>query len=197
MIAGNRKAFRRFFMGWRILHKSGSARDDNWGFRMSKEIMKSLTTLIFVTLALSIVFAKEKPDALARTTWSLVRVDNLLPDGSRTHLYGDEPQGLLIFDGHGRYSLQIMRAGRPKFAANDKSKGTSEENQAAVQGSNAHFGTYSLNAASGSLVFRIEHASFPNWEGTEQKRSYVIKGDRLNYTDYRRDGDWRSRVETC
>jgi lipocalin-like protein len=75
-----------------------------------------------------------------------------------------------------------VSADRPLFTANDKSRGTPAEYQAAVQGSNAHFGTYSVNQADGTITFRIEHASFPNWEGTEQKRSFRLVGDHLKYT---------------
>ena len=115
-------------------------------------------------------------------TWTLVLVDNVLPDGSRVHLYGPRPSGLLMFDAGGRYGLQIVSAGRPAFAANDKGRGTADENRAAVQGSNAHFGTYAIDQAKGTITFRIEHASFPNWEGTEQKRSFSLAGDHLKYT---------------
>ena len=115
-------------------------------------------------------------------TWTLVLVDNVRPDGSRVHLYGPSPSGLLMFDAGGRYSLQIVSAGRPAFAANDKSRGTADEYQAAVQGSNAHFGTYAIDQAMGTITFHIEHASFPNWEGTEQKRAFSLVGDHLKYT---------------
>ena len=73
-------------------------------------------------------------------TWKLKLVDNILPDGSRVHPYGPDPQGVLMFDAGGHYALQIMRADRPKFAANDKNKGTAEEYRGVVQGSNCHFG---------------------------------------------------------
>jgi lysophospholipase L1-like esterase len=115
-------------------------------------------------------------------TWTLVLVDNVRADGSRVHLYGPRPSGQLMFDAEGRYGLQIVSAGRPAFAANDKSRGTADEYRAAVQGSNAHFGTYAIDQAEGTITFRIEHASFPNWEGTEQKRSFSLAGDRLKYT---------------
>jgi lysophospholipase L1-like esterase len=114
-------------------------------------------------------------------TWTLVLVDNVRPDGSRVHLYGPSPSGLLMFDAGGRYGLQIVSAGRPAFAANDKSRGTADEYQAAVQGSNAHFGTYAVDQAKGTITFRIEHASFPNWEGTEQTRAFTLVGDHLKY----------------
>jgi Lipocalin-like domain len=110
-------------------------------------------------------------------TWTLVLVDNVLPDGSRVQLYGPNPQGIAMFDASGRYSMQIMRDGRPKFAANDKSKGTPEEYEAAVQGSNCHFGTYTVNETDHTVTFHIEHATFPNWEGTERISPFTLIGD--------------------
>ena len=115
-------------------------------------------------------------------TWTLVLVDNVLPDSSRVHLYGPSPSGILMFDAGGRYSLQIVSAGRPAFAAKDKSRGTPEEYRAAVQGSNAHFGRYGVDRTRQTITFRIDHASFPNWEGTSQERSFRVDGDRLRYT---------------
>lgn len=115
-------------------------------------------------------------------TWTAVVVDNVLADGSRVHLYGPHPLGILTFDAKGRYTLQIYRAERAKFASGDKSKATPEENSAAVLGSNAHFGQYTVSAADRSITFHIEHASFPNWDGTEQRRSFAISNDLLTYT---------------
>ena len=115
-------------------------------------------------------------------TWSVVLVDNILPDGSRVALYGPHPEGLLMFDRDGRYELQLLRADRVKFAANDKSQGTAAELKAAVEGSNAHFGHYSVDPGRHTITFQIEHASFPNWDGTVQVRSFNLAGDRLTYT---------------
>lgn len=109
-------------------------------------------------------------------TWKLTMADNVLPDGTRVHLYGPDPQGLLMFDAGGHYSLQIMSADRPKFAANDKGKGTAEEYRAAVQGSNCHFGRYAVNADH-TVTFYVEHATFSNWEGKPQILPFQISGD--------------------
>ncbi len=87
-----------------------------------------------------------------------------------------------MFDAQGNYSLQILRANRVKFAANDKGQGTPEEYKAAVQGSNTHFGKYTVDESAGTITFYIEHASYPNWEGTEQKRLFTITNDELKYT---------------
>jgi hypothetical protein len=114
-------------------------------------------------------------------TWELVLVDNVMPDGTRVHLYGERPQGLLVFGADGRYTLQIFADGRPRFAGNDKAKATAEEYRAAVVGANAHYGRWAV-APDGRLVFSIERASFPNWEGTEQKRAFAIESGELRYT---------------
>ena len=107
-------------------------------------------------------------------TWQLTLVDNVLPDGARVHLYGPDPQGVLVFDAGGHYSLQIMSADRPKFAANDKGKGTAEEYRAAVQGSNCHFGRYAVNEHDKTVTFYVEHATFTNWEGKPQILPFQI-----------------------
>ncbi len=114
--------------------------------------------------------------------WTLVSDENVRPDGSRVQAMGSNPQGLLIFLTDGRYSLQILRAGRARFASANRMEGTPEENKAAVQGANPHWGTYSVNEADKTIDFKIEHAFFPNWEGTEQQRPFTITGDLLKYT---------------
>lgn len=120
------------------------------------------------------------PSALAGT-WTLVAADVQHPDGSRARDYGAAPKGLLVIDGQGRYSLQIFKTERPKFASADKGAGTPDEYKAAVMGSSTHFGTVSVDPAAATLTFHIENASFPNWEGAEQKRSYELKDGELSY----------------
>jgi hypothetical protein len=114
-------------------------------------------------------------------TWTLVAADVLLPDGTRARDFGAAPKGLLLIDGEGHYSLQIFKAERPRFATGDKLTGTEAEYKAAVLGSSTHFGTVSADAAAGTLTFKIDAASFPNWEGGAQTRPYELTGDKLSY----------------
>jgi hypothetical protein len=138
---------------------------------------------ILLPFVVGVFLAAQPPvDPRLVGTWTLERVDNVLADGTRIPLYGDHPQGLLVFDAQGRYALQILREGRPRFASGDKAKGTPEENWAAVAGNNSHFGRWEVNAAGGSLIFRIDHAFFPNWEGTTQVRTFTLEGAELRYT---------------
>jgi lipocalin-like protein len=114
--------------------------------------------------------------------WTLVSVNDERPDGSKTPLYGSDPSGFLVFDAQGQYSLQLCAAGRPKYASNDRTKGTPEEYKAVAVGCNPHWGRYVLDAANNAIVFKIDHAMFPNWENTEQRRSFEIKNGVLSYS---------------
>ena len=114
-------------------------------------------------------------------TWTLTAADRLKPDGSRARDYGQHPKGRLIIDDQGRYSLQIFDGDRPRIASGDKATATPEELAGAVVGSSTHYGTVTVDPAAHVLVFRIEGASFVNWEGTEQRRKYALDGDRLSY----------------
>nr|WP_165583077.1 lipocalin-like domain-containing protein [Dyella soli] len=111
--------------------------------------------------------------------WELVRCDNVYPDGHRVELYGPTPSGLWLIDAQGNYMMQIVRAKRMAFAANDKSKGTPEEYRAASMDTNAHFGH--MSADSHTLHSEIVHASFPNWDGRVADQPYSINGDELTY----------------
>jgi len=43
-------------------------------------------------------------------------------------------------------------------------------------------GTYEISPADRTLTFKVESATFPNWNGTAQKRSIVtVGGDELKY----------------
>jgi Lipocalin-like domain len=113
--------------------------------------------------------------------WTLTAADNLQPDGSRVHAYGTDPQGILVFGADGRYSVQIFREGRMKFASGDKGHGTPEEYKDASLGMSCHFGRYTVDSAAGAITFHLERASFPNWDGATQTRPFTLKGDDLEW----------------
>ncbi|WP_088926122.1 lipocalin-like domain-containing protein [Burkholderia multivorans] len=128
----------------------------------------------------SVCLAGSVPTELAGT-WELVAADVEHPDGTRGPDYGADPSGLLIIDKQGRYSLQIFKSERERFSSGDKASGTPTEYRDAVMGSSTHFGTISINSRERTIVFRIQHASFPNWEGTQQPRTYELKGTEFSY----------------
>jgi hypothetical protein len=146
--------------------------------------MTRLLTIVFSLAALTaldgVAFGQQDNPVVG--TWTIVSIDDVRPDGSKHAVFGSSLEGVLIFDAEGRYSLQLCETERPKFAANDRNKGTPEENQAAVKGCNPHWGRYSVDVAGKTINFHIDHALFKNWEGTEQKRSFKLVGDELTYS---------------
>lgn len=114
-------------------------------------------------------------------TWALVAAIVIRPNGDTTDDYGPGPRGLAVFTADGHYLIEIYRVARPRFAANDKQHGTADEYRQASLGMSAHFGTFQLDTAHGTLTFSIEGASFPNWEGLRQVRQFTLAGDTLSW----------------
>lgn len=147
--------------------------------------MKTLTFLFFLITTIcqshgQTVSGKSHKINPLQGVWSLVAVENTNPDGTKTFPYGQNPVGMLVLDDQ-NYAIQILKAVRPKVAANDKNKATPEENAALVQGNNSHFGTYSINESKQVITFHVDHAFYPNWEGTVQERTFTLSGNRLSY----------------
>ena len=153
--------------------------------------MRQMHIVTSATIALlSLGVALKSGDAMSQKTlneqlagaWKYVTVDTVRSDGSRTPMYGPNPQGLVIFDGHGHYALVNSRADLPKYVSNNRMQATADEYKAVVQGSIAHFGTYTINEADKSITFHIDVSTFPNWNGAEQRRPFVLSGDDLKWT---------------
>ena len=91
-------------------------------------------------------------------------------DGTRTDQFGAGAKGMLVLDANGRFMLTVIGRDLPQFASNNRAGGTPEENKAVVSKSIAMIGTYAVDSTAKTLTFRVESATFPNWDGTEQKR---------------------------
>jgi len=116
-------------------------------------------------------------------TYTLVSADTTDASGKKTPSFGPNARGSLIFSSNGRYSIHFASASLPKFASNNRTKGTAEENQAIVAGSLGHFGKYTVDEKDKAFTFHIEASTYPNWDGTAQKRPFTISGDELKYTN--------------
>ena len=114
-------------------------------------------------------------------TYTLV-ASTLDEGGKKSDLYGPNPKGMLILANDGRYTIVLLRSDLPKFASNNRTTGTADENKAVVAGTLAHYGTYRVEDGGKSLVLRTEGSTFPNWNGVEQKRALTVTGDELRYT---------------
>ena len=145
--------------------------------------MNRPTTLALSTMTL-LCLGVVSP-ALAQTAkelvgvWNLVSTETVRPDGSRAPTFGDNPKGIIVFTGDGRFIYLYSRGDLPRFASDNRTTGTADENKAVVQGSIATFGTYLV--AGNELSLKIEHSTFLNWIGADQKRTIAITGDELKW----------------
>lgn len=114
-------------------------------------------------------------------TWIMDSAYELRADGTRTTNYGEHPRGLLIVDHAGRYSMQIFKLGRVPFASGVKARGTPDEYRAASVEISTHIGRVTIDQPRRQLIFEVEGASFPNWEGKRQVRDYTYERGLLNY----------------
>jgi lipocalin-like protein len=150
--------------------------------------MNRIISAILTALALIFGVFLPREEAVAQTakdlvgTWTLVSV-TLEQDSKKIDMYGANPQGQLIFAPIGRFSIVETRSDVPKFASNNREAGTSEENKAAVQGSIALFGTYSVSETDKVVTYHIEGCTFPNWRGADQKRLFKLSGDELTLSN--------------
>jgi hypothetical protein len=107
-------------------------------------------------------------------TWTLVEAPQ----------WGPNPNGRLSLDADGRYSGILLRSDLAKYASNNRTQTTPQEDKATVQGVLATFGTYTVNEAERTYTIHVEGSSFPNWKGTDQKRIVVsVTADELKVTN--------------
>jgi len=125
--------------------------------------------------------ADDQPLPTLQGTWRMEEAYERRADGSVTHAYGLHPQGLMMVDAAGRYSIQIFRPDRAPFRSGDKTNGEAIEYRDAVIGSSTHFGAVRIDSAHHQLVFAVEAASFPNWNGKTQVRDFTYRDGLLSY----------------
>jgi len=147
--------------------------------RASKSLIGIAAALLMIGAS---AMANEAQPLSLEGTWIMTSAYEILADGTRTTNYGEHPNGLMMVDKVGRYSIQIFRPSRPKFTSGDKRRGTPEEYREAVLGASTNTGRVVVDPVNGKLIFKIETAVYPNWEGTEQVRNYTLKDDTLTYS---------------
>lgn len=115
--------------------------------------------------------------------WTLVSIENTMPDGKRQQPFGLDPKGIVVFDNSGRYSQMQVRAGRPKFQSANRLEPTPQESKAAMNDTLAVFGSWSVDEASKIIRLHIEGSLIPNAEGTEATRINVsVAADELRFS---------------
>ena len=126
-----------------------------------------LSALLVGTVAAN---AQEMKDVVG--AWAHVSNVNTAADGAKSDLFGPNPKGQAMYGADGRFAIMFHRAELPKIAANSRTKGTPEENQAIVGGMISLYGSYTV--VNKEIVMKVEGASYPNWVGTEQRRPITM-----------------------
>jgi hypothetical protein len=151
---------------------------------MKRHHAKLAMALLFVTVlsigAISEAWAQEGNLAKQiQGSWTLVSCVNE-QDGKKADVFGPNPRGFMVLTPEGRFSMIMMRASLPKFASDNRMKGTAKENESVVKGSQATFGTYKVvNDKEGKLIFHFEGCTFPNWDGQDLPRTMTVNGDEI------------------
>lgn len=112
-------------------------------------------------------------------SWTLVSNVNE-QDGKKTDVFGPNPRGFMVLTPEGRFTMIFLRADLPKYAVNDRKKGTAEEYTTVGQWSIAFYGTYTvLSETEHTVRTNVEGSTFPNWDGKYQDRTMTVVGDEL------------------
>ncbi len=149
---------------------------------MNKRVVKLTLAALVGGAIVAASFAQQPVVQGVVGTWTLVS-ETAHQGDKTTEPLGPNPLGSIIFDRGGRFILMIARTGLPRFAANKRDAGTPEENRAVLAGSLAFFGTYSVSDADQVITLHVEASTFPNWVGSNQKRSFTLGGDEMKWTN--------------
>jgi hypothetical protein len=116
------------------------------------------------------------------TSWKLVSLTLMPPNGSPVHPQGTNPTGYTIFDRTGHFIVVSSNPDVPKFASDNLLKGTDAEYRSASLGTVVQFGTYKVDDKKHTLIFHLEGSNYPNWIGTDLHTPTELKGNRLTWT---------------
>lgn len=140
-----------------------------------------LALIVAATAATAWTSPLADPALLARAlvgTWALESREDRSRDGSRVAEpeIGPTPEGQLHYDASGHMGLQLMRKNRtPESIAGAKPRPGS----GAVAGYDAYFGTYTLDAAAGTVSHHVIGALAPDSVGETFVRKVSVSGDEL------------------
>lgn len=146
--------------------------------------MSFKTAALTAALALGAQAAAAAEPSLAEQvqgSWKLVSLTVVRGDGARIELFGDNPRGIQIMTPDGRFANIITRESLPLFASANRMQGTDEEYRTILKGSNAMYGTYTVDEAKGEVIFHVDVSTYPNWEGTDQRKVSTVEGDTWRY----------------
>lgn len=104
--------------------------------------------------------------------WRLRTWVSIADDGAETYPMGDAPDGLLAYSAGGAMIGIMGPGGRPRFATDDVTGGSAEEQAAAFATFIAYGGRYEVDGE--TITHHVKTSLFPNWIGTQQRRRWQL-----------------------
>ncbi len=111
--------------------------------------------------------------------WRLVAFEEDGPDGEIVYPYGKDATGLLVYDGSGRMSVQIMRRDRAPLSSAEWESVPAEEFKKTIEGFTAFFGSYEVDEANSTILHHVEGHVLPESVGKVLRRKFTFSGDFL------------------
>jgi len=111
-------------------------------------------------------------------TWKLISWKYKDEEGKEVDFFGENPQGILMYDKEGYMNVQIHHQNRLNFQTEGLVDGTREETERGFKSYVAYYGKY-YQEEPGIITHRVEGSLFPNWESDIQKRYAKISGNNL------------------
>jgi Lipocalin-like domain len=150
-------------------------------------LLFGIVLVSFLSMSASSSVAAKMPQEELVGAWRLVSVETIRTNGDIIYpFYGKHPQGLLVYDASGWMSVQIVSDPAPTKPGASSREGMLRapiaEKVAAFDGYYAYFGTWTVDAAKGTVTHHIQQSLFPAERGEEGVRHFEIDGDRLTLT---------------
>ena len=111
-------------------------------------------------------------------TWKLVSWKYNGENDTPLDFFGENPEGILMYDKSGYMNAQLNKQGRAGFVSESLTGGTSEEISQAYLSYAAYYGKY-YEKSPGEIIHIVEGSLFPNWVGHEEIRYGKIQGEYL------------------
>ncbi|MGZ7044074.1 MAG: lipocalin-like domain-containing protein [Methanobacterium sp.] len=113
-------------------------------------------------------------------TWRLKSFKQRFEEGDLMLPFGENPEGILIYDKDGYMSVIISKSDRKDLSIEDLTDFKEEEKISLSDNFIAYSGTYEIS--DGKIIHHVEISFIPNWVGNPLERFYNFENGKLILT---------------
>jgi len=107
-------------------------------------------------------------------TWELEDSYSQKGDKKIAFPLGEKVVGRINYDLAGNMAAQLMASDRKIFSSRNPQEVSDEEYRVAFQGYTSYFGTFTIDAAAGTVTHHVLGASASSWPGHDQLRYFEL-----------------------